>query len=176
MTRLPGKAEQIAILEAHNDQLIHKHLGNPPKVEEDYRTVLREALRMEYPRRKRWDEAGPEDYDPEIVTNDLLAHLDYAHGREEERSWWWGRREWLKRCHRSRANRVMTELKRQEGGANGEGAALFLIGAMAVFHNLTDQESQAIARAALARRRPRVRRAMERFRKDPRRRVTERRP
>ncbi len=148
---LPSGKEIVRILEAHNDSLIEKHFGKPPVDDNPYRAALREALEKEYPRPKPWDEAGPDDYDPAIVLEDLLTHLDFSNGREEERSWWWARREWLKRCHRSRATKVGAKLKRYTKGADGEGAALFVIGAMAVFHGLTDQESQAIAKALLAR-------------------------
>ncbi|MFQ5874491.1 MAG: hypothetical protein ACE5JL_11915 [Dehalococcoidia bacterium] len=151
MSELPTREEAKGILEARNDSLIQKYFGNPPANDKDYRTALREALRKEYPSSKSWNEAGPQDHDPKAVTDDLLTHLDYAHGRGPERSWWWARREWLKRYHRSRALRVRAELKEYMDGTDREGAALFVVGALAAFHGLTEEEVPPIARSVLAR-------------------------
>ncbi len=148
---LPKRKEIGSILKNHNDSLIKKHFGDPPANDKEYRTALREALDKEYPGPKLWYRAGPQDHDPQVVMDDLLTHLDYAHGREEERCWWWSRREWLKRCHRSRATKVGAELKRYTEGRDGEGVILFVIGAMAAFHDLSDQEARSMARAALGR-------------------------
>ncbi len=101
MSRLPDRNETLSILEAYNDSLIQRHFGNPPANDEDYLEVLREALKREY---------VPKEKDPDDVLEDLLSHMDFAHGSEEERGWFSHRYEYLRREDRRLAYRVRRAL------------------------------------------------------------------
>ena len=109
--------------------------------------ILLEAVETEHTPPVPWDEAGPGDYDAGVVLEGLLAHLDWSRrGDGLEREWFWSRYKWLKRHHPRPAHSVRSAIGEREDPAREEaGAALLIIGAVANWLDLDEDETQNLA-------------------------------
>ncbi len=113
--------------------------------------ILLEAFETEHTPPVRWDEAGPADYDARVVLEGLLAHLDWSRrGDGLEREWFWSRYKWLKKHHPGPARAVRSAIgKREDPAREEEGAVLLIVGAVANWLDLDEDETQNLARILL---------------------------